>query len=126
MVVQRRTKGPRLSAKQKKMLKKGKPSETATPTSTEQTDLSETGAGADRHDDGDQHQQQKSSTTDSREVASTEGASSSNPISKNVPLPRGKRSKVKKMKKMYQDQDEEERQLKLSLLGVSVHLSICA
>lgn len=37
--------------------------------------------------------------------------------SKQIPLPRGKRSKVKRMKKKYADQDEEERELALVVLG---------
>lgn len=35
----------------------------------------------------------------------------------NVPLPRGKRNKLKRMKKKYGDQDEEERDLALKVLG---------
>jgi hypothetical protein len=33
-------------------------------------------------------------------------------------LPRGKKSKIKKMKKKYRDQDDEERKIKMSLLAV--------
>ena len=40
------------------------------------------------------------------------------PKEKQVPLPRGKKGKMKKIKEKYGDQDEEERKLALKLLGV--------
>jgi len=34
-----------------------------------------------------------------------------------VPIPRGKKNKIKKMKEKYADQDEDEREMRLALLG---------
>ena len=42
---------------------------------------------------------------------------------------RGKKGKSKKIKEKYADQDEEERELRMELLGVSVpycHLTVCS
>lgn len=39
-------------------------------------------------------------------------------------LPRGKKAKIKKMKEKYEEQDEDERQIKMKLIGVIIHKNI--
>ncbi|EKG21221.1 protein of unknown function DUF814 [Macrophomina phaseolina MS6] len=87
-----------LSARERRLLRKGvNPSE-----------LTTAGGSANESDDED----------DAVSVAPTEATTQvSSQKSKQTPLPRGKRGKAKKMALKYAEQDEEERELALRLLG---------
>lgn len=86
-------KGPvkHISAKQRRDMKKGKPSGTALPVQSE-------GSVSPKPADGDDDGQ---------------------PPTKATPLPRGKKGKMKKMKDKYKDQDDEDRERILDFLGAA-------
>ncbi|KAF2478144.1 uncharacterized protein BDR25DRAFT_275920 [Lindgomyces ingoldianus] len=98
-----------LSARERRLLKKGQLSET-TPISSNTPSVS--GAAADDEND--------SSGVDLT-VPSTKGpgtvTSHASKVGGKGPLPRGKRAKAKKLAAKYADQDEEERALAMRLLG---------
>lgn len=56
--------------------------------------------------------------SDSESVSETASVSNESKVNKAVPIPRGKKAKLKKIAKKYADQDEEERRLRMDALGV--------
>jgi len=90
----------RMSAKERKQMKKGKPSNSNTATMDTTTINSESTTVESAVDENE------TTSTDNQEMKQ-----------KQQPVLRGKKSKFKKMKEKYAEQDEEERKIKLELLG---------
>ncbi|KAF2640381.1 hypothetical protein P280DRAFT_34630 [Massarina eburnea CBS 473.64] len=93
-----------LSAKERRLLKKGQlPESSATP--------SDSVLVAQAGDDEDEDEERRPATKGPGTVTSQASKASK------APLPRGKRAKAKKLAAKYADQDEEDRALALRLLG---------
>eukprot|EP01102_Stenamoeba_stenopodia_P015841 TRINITY_DN546_c0_g1_i1.p1 TRINITY_DN546_c0_g1~~TRINITY_DN546_c0_g1_i1.p1 ORF type:complete len:1148 (-),score=396.63 TRINITY_DN546_c0_g1_i1:62-3505(-) len=92
----------RLTAKERKLLKKGKPVEQKKDQSQKQED-------DDDEDDDEEEEEKPQKPRPAQQKAQAKRTSTQ--------APRGKKGKLKKMKEKYADQDEEERELRMFLLG---------
>ncbi|KAF2083747.1 hypothetical protein K490DRAFT_76323 [Saccharata proteae CBS 121410] len=95
-----------LSARERRLLRKGQLPDELTATATASAEASES------EDDDVQSSTAAPSSNPSQPTSKTAA-----PPKKQAPLPRGKRAKAKKLAAKYADQDEEDRALALRLLG---------